>query len=167
MWAVYKSCFGFLVSSLKTATYLYNELRGRFMTEYDYEKLLKKAEAELPETIAHTDRFQIENVKGHLEGNKTVLSNFKKIAKDLGRELDHMLKFILKELATPGKVVGDRVILGAKVPASKINKKIRQYAGQYVLCPECGKPDTSILKKETGAVIRCSACGEEHPVKSL
>ena len=134
---------------------------------YDYEALLKKAQKELPETITSTDRFKIENVRGHLEGNKTILVNFKKIIKDMRREPDHALKYILKELATPGKVDGDRVILGAKVPASKINKKIREYAGQFVLCPDCGKPDTQLTKKDNVTYIRCSACGREHPLKGV
>jgi translation initiation factor 2 subunit 2 len=135
--------------------------------EYDYEQLLKKAESELPETITSTDRFKIEGVRGHLEGNKTIISNFKKIVKDMHREPDHALKFLLRELATPGKLDGDRLILGTKVPASKINKKIRQFAGEYVLCPQCGKPDTQLSKKDEMTYIRCSACGTERPVKGI
>jgi translation initiation factor 2 subunit 2 len=136
------------------------------MTRYDYKSLLKKAESELPESITNTERFNIENIRGHLEGNKTILSNFRKIAKDMNREADHMLKFLLKELATPGKWDGDRVVLGAKIAASKINKKVRQYAGEYVLCASCGKPDTELVKKESATYLRCTACGDEHAVKS-
>ncbi len=135
--------------------------------DYDYEQLLKKAESELPETITSTDRFKIEGVRGHIEGNKTIISNFRKIIKDMNREPEQALKFLLKELATPGKMVGDRVVFGTKVPASKINKKIRQYAGEYVLCPQCGKPDTQLTKKEATTYIRCGACGTEHPVKGV
>ena len=137
------------------------------MSEYDYEKLLEKASKELPETITSTDRFKIENIRGHLEGNKTILTNFKKIIKDMNREPEHGLKFILKELATPGKVDGDRIILGTKVPASKINKKIRQYAGEYVLCPDCGKPDSQLTKKDSATYLHCNACGREHPIKAI
>ena len=90
-----------------------------------YEHLLKKAESELPEKTIGSERFVIEKIKGHLEGNKTVLVNLKKIAKDLGRDKNHILKYLLRELATPGKYVRDRAILGAKVSAVKINKKIK------------------------------------------
>ena len=78
-----------------------------------------------------------------------------------------MLKFLLKELATPGKIVGDRVILGTKVSASKINKKVKQYVSEYVLCPKCGKPDTKIILKKEIPYIKCQACGDEHIIKSL
>ncbi|MBW2963515.1 translation initiation factor IF-2 subunit beta, partial [Candidatus Woesearchaeota archaeon] len=102
----------------------------------DYQKLLKKAQEELPETSVSSERFQIEKIKGHLEGNKTILVNLKQIAKTFSREPEHLLKYLLRELATPGKFVGDRVIFGTKVPASFINKKIKQYASEFVLCHE-------------------------------
>lgn len=132
-----------------------------------YEELLKKAQEELPAHSAGPERFVIEKVMGHLEGNKTVLSNLKKIAKDLGREGSHLLKYLLKELATPGKYVGERAIFGTKVPASMINKKIKKYASEFVFCSECGKPDTKLLEEKGITYLRCSACGVKKPVKNL
>ncbi|MCK4589233.1 MAG: translation initiation factor IF-2 subunit beta [Nanoarchaeota archaeon] len=133
----------------------------------DYKQLLKKAQSELPETVGSSERFQIEKIKGHIEGNKTILGNFKKIAKNLNRDPEHMLKYILRELATPGKYVGDRLILGTKVPASLINKKIKQYASEFVLCHECGKPDTKIISKKDAQYLKCQACGAEHIIKNI
>ena len=50
----------------------------------DYEQLLKKAQQELPELVLGGERFTIDKILGHVEGNKTVLANLKKIAKDVG-----------------------------------------------------------------------------------
>src|SRR3989344_6990740 len=100
----------------------------------DYEQLLDKAVEELPETVAGGDRFNLEKVKGHIEGNKTVIINLKKIAKDMGRDENHLLKYLLRELATPGKIIGERVIFGTKVAASAINKKIKKYVSEFVYC---------------------------------
>lgn len=133
----------------------------------DYEKLLKKAEEELPEKIGSRERFVIEKIRGHLEGNKTVLINLKKIAKDFSRDLNHLLKYLLKELATPGKIAGERVILGTKVAASAINKKIKKYASEFVFCYECGKPDTKLTEEKGITYLKCLACGAKKPVKSL
>ena len=133
----------------------------------DYETLLKKAEEELPENISGSERFMLEKVKGHLEGNKTVIINLKKIAKDLRRELDHLLKYLLRELATPGKVVGERVIFGTKVAASTINKKIKKYVSEFVFCSECNKPDTNIIEEKGIMYLKCTACGVKKPVKTL
>jgi len=133
----------------------------------DYEQMLKKAEEELPEKSASSERFAIENVKGHLEGNKTVLVNLKKIAKDLSRDPEHLLKYLLRELATPGKYAGELTIFGTKVAASKINKKIKKYASEFVYCPECGKPETKLIEEKRINYLRCQACGAKKPVKSI
>ncbi len=132
-----------------------------------YEELLLKAEKELPEKIGGSDRFVIDKIMGHLEGNKTVLINLKKIAKDLRRDENHLLKYLLRELATPGKFVGERTIFGTKVPASSINKKIKKYASEFVYCSECGKPDTKLLEEKNATYLRCQACGAKKPVKNV
>ena len=134
----------------------------------DYETLLKKAEEELPEQMQGSERFTIEKVKGHLEGNKTVLVNLKKIAKDLGRQPHHLLKYLLRELATPGKYVGERAIFGTKVAASTINKKIKKYVSEFVYCSECNKPDTKLVEEKGGIIyLKCLACGSKKPVKKI
>lgn len=131
----------------------------------DYKKLLKKGRKELPEFVLEKERFEIPKVRGHIQGNKTVISNFTQIAQALGRPVEHMLKYILKELATPGVVKKTAVIFGTKISASRINEKIRKYAHEYVLCPECGKPDTKIEKEKEITYLKCMACGSKHVVK--
>jgi len=133
----------------------------------DYKDMLKKARGEMPESVFESERFEIPKVKGHLQGNKTVISNFSMIADTLGRPIEHVLKYLLKELATPGTISRSMLVLGAKVPASRINEKIRKYASEYVLCPDCGKPDTKIIKEGELSFMRCQACGSKHQVKSL
>jgi translation initiation factor 2 subunit 2 len=133
----------------------------------EYEQLLHKAEQELPERMAGSERFVIDKVLGHIEGNKTVITNLKKIAKDLGREENHLLKYLLRELATPGKWAGERVIFGTKISASNINKKIKKYASEFVYCSECGKPETKLVEEKEITYLRCLACGAKKPVKNL
>tara|TARA_Y100000310_G_C20551262_1_gene748217 strand:- start:363 stop:773 length:411 start_codon:yes stop_codon:yes gene_type:complete len=133
----------------------------------DYEQLLKKAEEELPEKISSGERFAIEKIRGHLEGNKTVLVNLRKIAKDLSRDENHILKYLLRELATPGKYVRGRAILGTKVSATAINKKIKKYVSEFVYCSECGKPDTQLSEDKGITHLKCLACGTKKPVKSI
>jgi len=132
-----------------------------------YEKMLQKARQELPEVTQGSERFVIDKVLGHLEGNKTVLSNLKKIAKDLDRDPEHLLKYLLRELATPGKFVGERVIFGTKVASTAINKKIKKYASEFVFCSECHKPETKIVEEKGIHYLRCNACGSKKPVKTI
>jgi translation initiation factor 2 subunit 2 len=132
----------------------------------EYIEMLRKAREKLPESVFEKQRFEIPNAKGHLQGNMTVISNFKQIATELRRPPEHLLKFILKELAAPGDLKPKGLLIGTRVAASKVNEKIREYALEYVLCPECGKPDTTIEKDGQFAFLKCAACGARNPVKS-
>jgi len=133
----------------------------------NYEDMLKKGRKELPESVHLAERFEVPKVRGHIQGSRTVLSNFGDIANTLRRDPKHLLKFILKELATPGDMKGSNTVMfGSKVPASRINEKIKFYAKQFVLCPECGKPDTRILKEKNISFLKCQACGAKSPINS-
>jgi len=129
----------------------------------NYKDLLKRAQEDLPESVKKTERFSIPKIRGHLQGNKTVLSNFFQITDSLGRDPEQMLKYILKELATPCEVKKPLLLLGSKVSASVINQKIEEYAKKYVLCRECGKPDTKLTKQDRINFVKCNACGAKYP----
>lgn len=132
----------------------------------DYEKSLDDAYKNLPKVDIAVERFEIPKALGHIEGNKTIITNFFKIADTFGRDYQHLLKYLLRELATPGVIDGQRLILGRKIPSKLINDKIEQYANEFVLCPECKKPDTILKKEERVLTIKCTACGAKHTVKS-
>jgi len=131
----------------------------------DYEKLLKKARKELPESVLKVERFEIPKVRGHIQGNKTILSNFHQIANVLRRKPEQLMKYILKELAAPGDLTNNALIIGTKVSAARVNEKIQKYANELVICPECKKPDTKLVKEGNVNFIKCLACGARHPVK--
>ena len=54
--------------------------------------MLKKAREEMPESVFEKERFEIPKVLGHVQGNKTIISNFHQIVESLGRPLEHVLK---------------------------------------------------------------------------
>lgn len=132
----------------------------------DYEKLLDSTYKKLPKVDKVIERFEIPKVLGHIQGNKTIITNFFKIADIFGRDPQHLLKYLLRELATPGVIEGQRLVLGRKISSKLINNKIEQYANDFVLCPECKKPDTVLKKEERVLTIKCTACGAKHTVKS-
>ena len=133
----------------------------------NYEEMIKRAKKELPEEKITSERFEIPKIKGHIEGNKTILSNFGSIATHLGRKQEHLLKYILKQLATPGEILNNRVIIGRKVPASFINEKIEDYTETFVFCKECKKPDTTLSKDGKFVFMKCMACGAKNSVPLL
>ena len=75
-----------------------------------------------------------------------------------------MLKYVLKELATPGELQKNMLLIGRKVSAKLINEKIENYAKTFVICKECGKPDTKFEKDEGISFLKCMACGAKHPL---
>src|SRR3989338_2734820 len=126
----------------------------------EYKQMLEQVRKSLPEQVLQKDRFEIPKVTGHIQGNRTIISNFLQIANTLRRDNEHFLKYILKELASPGELKkSGSLILGTKIAASRINEKIRQYANEFVLCVECGKPDTKLEKEGSLTYMKCTACG--------
>ena len=130
-----------------------------------YESLLKRAQELLPQKSTAAERLEVPKVLGHIQGNRTVVSNFHNIADVIRRPVDHFLKYILKELATSGELSKSALIPGTKVPASRINEKIQQYLKDFVICPECKRPDTKLEREDNVTFIKCSACGARHAVK--
>ena len=131
----------------------------------DYNSLLERGQKQLPEVVKASERFEMPRVLGHIQGNKTIISNFHQIAGNLNRDVEHLLKFTLKELATPGELKKTGLIIGTKISASRINEKIEQYVKEFVLCSECKKADTTLVKEEKITFIKCQVCGAKHPVK--
>ena len=132
-----------------------------------YEDLLDEAYEKVEKTNeGGKGRFEIPKIEGHFQGKKTVLTNFFQIASFLGRSGEHFQKFILKELATSGYKSGEMIVLNNKIPRDKINKKIEQYVREFVLCKECGKPDTEIKKEGKVSYVHCLACGASHPIRT-
>lgn len=132
----------------------------------DYEKLLGLAYENIKQIDTSGERFEIPKIQGHFEGKKTILTNFFQIASHVRRAPEHFQKFILKELAASGQKEGDRLVLNIKVPSTKINQKIEQYVKEFVLCRECQKPDTELIKEDRLTFIHCLACGAKHSVRS-
>jgi translation initiation factor 2 subunit 2 len=73
---------------------------------------------------------------------------------------------LLRELAASGQKDGDRLVLNMNVPSAKINQKVEQYVKEFVICAECGKPDTELLKQDRLTFIHCLACGAKHSVRN-
>jgi len=132
----------------------------------EYEQMLKKLYKEVKPLETSSERFEIPKVKGHIEGTKTIIANFGSIVGTLRRPVEHISKFLFKELATPGIIEGERLILNRKLSSKTINEKIEAYANEFVICKECKKPDTEIKKEDRVTSIHCLACGAKHPVRS-
>lgn len=134
------------------------------MAEEEYLSLLEKAKDELPDTIEKHERFSVPEVDVFQEGKQTVIRNFGDIVDALRRDPEHLLHFLLRELGAPGSVEGRRAIIKAKISPSQVTDRISNYTETWVLCSECGRPDTHIVKEGRVLVLECEACGAHRPV---
>ncbi|MEM4272179.1 MAG: translation initiation factor IF-2 subunit beta [Candidatus Bilamarchaeaceae archaeon] len=132
----------------------------------DYDSLLENAHAQLPEKLKGGERFEIPVLDAFVEGNKTIIKNFSAVLQKIRREAGHILKFFTKEFASPAAMEGDRLIIHRKLRVDALNKKFVEYVNAYVICSQCGKPDTHLEgTSQRSKILVCEACGARSSVK--
>jgi len=132
---------------------------------YDYEELLDRAIAKLPDTETTDARFVIPEPRLFSEGKATILDNFGNIADILNRDPDHLMKYLTRELGTAGKIEGSRAVFQGRFTRTQLADNIQAYVDEYVMCSECGRPDTQLVRVDRVLILKCSACGAHRPVK--
>jgi translation initiation factor 2 subunit 2 len=135
--------------------------------KHKYEDMLKKAYKKLPEIKESDARFEIPKVHGRLQGNKTIITNFSQIASYLRRDESHFLKFMVRELATTSETNNGSTTFVGKHPPAMLNTKVEKYVKEFVICQQCGKPDTELISEKNTAFKRCEACGSKATVRSI
>lgn len=133
----------------------------------DYEKLLNRCMEKLPAECRDGSRFTVPKAEVLIQGARTIFTNFYDVASCLRRDPKHLLKFFLKELATSYEEKDKKVTFTGRFPGPLMNKKVELYVKNYVLCPNCCKPDTKLLKAERVEMIKCEACGAKQAVKRI
>ncbi|WP_342306005.1 translation initiation factor IF-2 subunit beta [Methanolobus sp. ZRKC5] len=131
----------------------------------DYEALLDRAIANLPDMETTDARFVIPEPKIMMEGKTTILDNFNNIADVMNRAPDHVMKYLTREMGTAGKIDGMRAIFQGRFSKDQIKANIEAYVEEFVMCSECGRPDTQLMKMDRIMVLKCAACGAHRPVK--
>ncbi len=131
-----------------------------------YEELLKRAKKNMPQ-FSTASRFEMPLAVVAVVKRQTNIKNFSDIAKSLRRDPAHIAKFLFKELAIPGSMNGNELVLQGKISSIIINQRLKDYTNEYIICKECGKPDTSLHKEDYFIVIKCEACGARRTLKNI
>ncbi|MEE8358871.1 MAG: translation initiation factor IF-2 subunit beta [Candidatus Hydrothermarchaeales archaeon] len=135
--------------------------------EQDYETLLDKAYSELPDVLKEKVRFKIPEVASIVQGRVTAITNLGDMAKQLNRDASMLAKYFISELGTGGEYDSHRLTMKGAFRPVQLQEKFESFVSQYVLCPECGRPDTKILHERRIHFIKCEACGSRHPIGKL
>ncbi|MDO8870889.1 MAG: translation initiation factor IF-2 subunit beta [Methanobacteriaceae archaeon] len=133
----------------------------------DYDKLLDRAIEQLPPEVFETKRFSVPKAYSVIQGNRTFIQNFREIADAMNRDPQHLLKFLLRELGTAGNLEGGRAIMQGKFTHFLINERLEDYVQKFVMCHECNRPDTKIIREDRIFLLKCAACGAKAPLKTL
>jgi len=141
--------------------------RGELSMEYDYETLLKRARAQVPEVASKRERLEIPKLHYAKIGMRTVIFNFKEIADALDRHPLHLLKFLSGEMATAATMQGNRVIFQGKFQEDTFERLMQRYLETFVVCPVCKRPDTKVVKEKRLSFLVCQACGAKSSIKQL
>lgn len=132
-----------------------------------YEELLRRVKEGLPETTGGKERFQVPEPDVLLEGSTTVLRNFADICDVINRDPQQVFAFLLREFGTAGSLEDRRALFKVRLSQEQVNGRIRSYVEEYVLCAECDRPDTHIVKEDRIAILQCDACGARRALKAV
>lgn len=143
--------------------------------EYTYEFLLdrvfNKLSSNNPELTQKRDKIRLKPLEVGKEGTrKTVFNNFSSLCKELNRDNDHLMLFITTELSADASIDGTgRLIIRGKYSPSNIEKIVRNYITQYVLCQGCKSMDTLIDRDKATrlAFLRCNVCQASMSIKPI
>ncbi len=132
-----------------------------------YEELLKRARKQLPESVLVRERWEMPKITSFIIGNRTIIKRFLEVCDYIRRDPKHLLKYLAKELGTQGEIEGSDVVFQGKFNNATITKKFERYVKEYVLCNECGKPDTKLIKEGRILLLKCEACGAIRSVEKI
>jgi len=132
----------------------------------DYASLLKRARSLVPEKVDTGERWVKPELEVIQEGKLTIVRNMEEVLTALNRPADHFIPLLLREIGTAGNFDNGRLVLQARVSADNLTRRLDKYVETYVICGECGRPDTHLAKEERITIVKCDACGGHRPVKA-
>ena len=135
--------------------------------EYNYKELLERGCAQIPEITEKRERLELPRLFVTTVGMRTIISNFKDIAKALDRDPQHILKFLTREMATAATFHESRAIFQGKFRVDSFERLLQRYMESFVICPVCKRPDTNIVKEKRLTFLVCNACGARSSIKQL
>ncbi|SDM83708.1 translation initiation factor 2 subunit 2 [Halogranum gelatinilyticum] len=130
-----------------------------------YEDQLDRAMEAAPDVEATDDRFEVPTPAVRPEGNVTIYENFQETLDRLDREDRQLLSFLQTDLGTSAQLDDrGRARLTGSFKQRRLADALDDYVDQYVLCSECGLPDTQLVSEKGATLLKCDACGARSSV---
>ena len=105
-------------------------------------------------------------IEGRGNGIKTVIPNISDVARALHRDSGEVNKFFGCELGaqTTYNADTDRAVVNGAHTDAVLQQAIKRYIDKFVLCPQCGLPETDYKIKSGLINHKCMACGAKEMV---
>jgi translation initiation factor 2 subunit 2 len=113
---------------------------------------------EVPDETAGEERLDVPDPSAQEDGAFTRLTNVGTIADALSRDPEHLHRAVQRELGTNGQYDAGRARYNG------FDAAIDKYVQEFVICSECGLPDTRLVMEDRTLMLRCDACGAFRPV---
>jgi len=133
----------------------------------EYDKMLTRLYGSLPEKTISKERFEMPRLDSNIQGKKTTIRNFSQALKSVKRNEKHFYKYLTKETATAATIDEGKLVMNGKFYPDVLGKLFENYLKEFVLCHECGKPDTEIIERNHVKLLKCTACGALSPLKKI
>jgi len=132
-----------------------------------YKEMLEEVRNKISTNVVKVSRLEVPESRVEIQGNRTFIANFIDITNNIRRDPKHLAKYLFRELAKPGHIDGNRLVLQGKVIKSLIDDKIKNYIKEFVYCQECNRPDTHFEKEERIIFLKCEACGAKQVLRRI
>jgi len=86
------------------------------------------------------------------------IKDLNKLAKDLDRPAEDIIKFIRKTIGSTIFTKGDFWTIKVKLTKEELDDIVETYVEKFVLCKSCGNPETHQIQ----GVFVCKACGNNQ-----
>ncbi|MFH5797493.1 translation initiation factor IF-2 subunit beta [Haladaptatus sp. CMAA 1911] len=130
----------------------------------DYNSALDRGMDAVPELETSDERFSYPDPAVQKDGSFTRLTNLDDIADALSRDGEHVHSALQRELGTSGKYEDGQARYSGSFTESDFNTALDEYVEEFVICSECGLPDTRLVRENRNLMLRCDACGAFRPV---
>jgi translation initiation factor 2 subunit 2 len=134
----------------------------------EYDEQLDRALEQSPDIAEGGSRFEVPDPEVRPEGNVTVWENFEAVHDRLARDPEHLVRFLQSELGTSAQIDDKgRARFTGDFKQRRVADALAAYVDGFVICSECGSPDTRLTDEHGTSMLKCEACGALSPVPDI
>jgi len=136
--------------------------------DYKYEELVARLFSMIQKPEEKTT-VKIKPPIVYKEGTtRTAWANFPQICNSINRQPEHVLQFVLAEVASTGSLDGNgRLLIRGRFQQKHMERILRHYIVEYVQCHTCKSLETKLHKENRLLFMKCDTCGSTRSVAQI